>query len=193
MDEGTAFIDFYAVLDVDPACDTTALEKAYKDRARLFHPDHAATADIGRFHAVAEAYAMLKDPAKRARFDELRRAAIGEDVASANVADGPGVDERAALHDAEVHKRILLRLYSQRRERADAPGIIGYYVQQMLDCSDRNFEFHVWYLKSKGLIESLEDSSLAITIAGVDHVIAMSRAAAESPRISHRPEPGTTP
>ncbi len=188
MNEGRSFIDYYAVLGVDPACDAATLEKAYKTLARVFHPDHAATADIARFHAVAEAYAALKDPDERANFDEWRKAMLGEDRTTANVADGPGIDELAALHDADIHKKILLRLYNQRRERADDPGIIGYYIQKMLDCTDRNFEFHVWYLKSKGLIESLEDSSLAITIAGVDHVIAASRAAAENPRITHRPE-----
>lgn len=184
MQEGQAFVDFYAVLGVDPACDLAALEKAYKKHARVYHPDHAATADIDRFHAIADAYSALKDPERRARFDRVRAAMVDDDAFAANVAEGPGVDELAALHDAEIHKKILLRLYNRRRERADDPGIVGYYIQEVLDCSDRNFEFHVWYLKSKGLIEFTEDSRLAITIAGVDHVIAMSRAAAENPRIT---------
>ena len=44
-----------------------------------------------------------------------------------------------------------------------------------MKCSDESFEFHVWYLKSKGYLEITEQSELAITIDGVDHVIAMSR------------------
>ena len=54
---------------------------------------------------------------------------------------------------------------------------MGYYLQRMLDCSDENFEFHAWYMKSKGYIEITQEGKLAITIDGVDHVISMSRTA----------------
>ena len=54
-----------------------------------------------------------------------------------------------------------------------------YYLQQELGCSDESFEFHTWYLKSKGLIEISPASEYAITIEGVDHVITQSRAEKE--------------
>jgi len=92
-----------------------------------------------------------------------------------DIAD-PG--ERAALSDAEAHGRILKTLYQRRRESARDPGVGYYHIQQMLGCSDENLEFHVWYLKQKGLVETTEQGALAITIAGVDHVIGESRTAA---------------
>ena len=48
-------------------------------------------------------------------------------------------------------------------------------LQEILDCLEDNFEFHIWYLKSKGFIELTERGTLAITIEGVDHVISTSR------------------
>ena len=81
------------------------------------------------------------------------------------------------IEDAEAHEKILFHLYKQRRENATDPGVMGYYLQRMLDCSDENFEFHAWYLKSKGFIEITQEGKLAITIDGVDHVISMSRTA----------------
>ena len=54
-------------------------------------------------------------------------------------------------------------------------GVVGYYLQNMLNCSDEHFEFHKWYLREKGYIVVTEHGTLAITIHGVDHVIAMSR------------------
>ena len=45
----------------------------------------------------------------------------------------------------------------------------------MLKCSDERFDFHKWYLKEKGFISITEHGTLAITVQGIDHVIAMSR------------------
>jgi curved DNA-binding protein len=49
----------------------------------------------------------------------------------------------------------------------------------MLGCTTEAFDFHAWYLKAKGLIETTDAGSLAITIAGVDHVINTSRSMAQ--------------
>jgi curved DNA-binding protein len=87
------------------------------------------------------------------------------------------VDEQAALDDADDHARILTYLYTKRREDAQNPGVVGFYIQEALQCSDEIFEFHKWYLKEKGYIVTTEQGMLAITIKGVDHVIEMSRAA----------------
>ena len=49
----------------------------------------------------------------------------------------------------------------------------------MLDCGEEEFEFHVWYLESKGYLQKTEQGTLAVTIDGVDHVIANSRTISE--------------
>ena len=51
----------------------------------------------------------------------------------------------------------------------------GFYLQEMLKCSDEHFEFHKLYLREKCFIEATEHGTLAITIQGIDHVISMSR------------------
>lgn len=52
-------------------------------------------------------------------------------------------------------------------------------LQRMLGCSNETFDFHPWYLKAKGPIETNDAGTLTITIAGVDRVISMSRAVAQ--------------
>ena len=42
-------------------------------------------------------------------------------------------------------------------------------------CSEELFDFHLWYLREKGFIQTTERGTLTITIEGVDHVIATSR------------------
>jgi len=177
MNEAAGQADFYAILKVNPDCDARILELAYHYFAKMYHPDNAETADAGRFAQVVEAYRTLRDPDRRADYDRTHglhnpapayQIPVGEDFA---------IDEETALGDAETHAKILLYLYKRRREQAKDAGVIGWYVQEMLGCSDELFEFHIWYLKSKGFVEVTEQGTIAVTIEGVDHVISQSRTA----------------
>ncbi len=177
MADTQEFIDYYEVLQVNPGCDAKILEKAYHHFALKYHPDHTGDADVSKFQEVTEAYNVLRNPEKRAAYNETYAKLRGDSWFQIPGAEEAGVEEKSALADAEAHRKILMHLYKRRREQADQPGVVAYYVQQMLDCSDETFEFHVWYLKSKGLISMTEQAELSITIDGVDHVISMSRTA----------------
>ena len=177
MTENIEFVDLYALLQVSPDCDGKILEKAYHHFALKYHPDQAETADVGKFQEVVDAYTVLRDREKRAEYDKQYAAHHGDNVFAFPGAQDAAVKGSEALADAEAHQKILMHLYKQRRENAEQPGVVGYFVQRMLGCSDESFDFHVWYLKSKGLISVTEQAELAITIEGVDHVISMSRTA----------------
>ncbi|WP_156256057.1 J domain-containing protein [Sandarakinorhabdus oryzae] len=176
MDHDQPFIDYYAVLRVHPECDGRTLEIAYRRLAKLYHPDHPDTADVVQFNAVVEAYRALKDHTKRLAYDAIYSEHTGF---AFSTSDSILAEERAALSDAEVHAEMLMLLYKRRRERTREPGVGVMELQRVLVCSDDALDFHVWYLKSKGLIETTDAGTLAISIAGVDHVIATSRSAAQ--------------
>lgn len=68
------FKDYYKILGVVADADKTAIKAAYRKLARKYHPDVSQETDAEeRFKEVAEAYEVLKDPEKRAEYDELRR------------------------------------------------------------------------------------------------------------------------
>lgn len=177
MTEQRAFVDFYKILQVNPNCDAKILESAYHYLAKMHHPDHSAAADTEKFSEVVEAYRVLRDPELRSEYDLLYAQYHVGGTADFPSRDEFDVEEQAAASDADDHDRILRFLYKRRRENAQDAGVIGFYIQEMLDCSDEHFEFHKWYLKEKGFVALTEQGSLAITIEGVDHIISMSRKA----------------
>ena len=58
----------YDVLGVDPTAGAAAVRQAYLTLARLHHPDRAG-GDAATMRAVNEAWTVLGDPARRARYD----------------------------------------------------------------------------------------------------------------------------
>ena len=175
MENARGFVDYYNLLQVNPNCDERILEVAYRYFAKLYHPDHAETADVDKFNEVTDAYRMLRDPERRAEYDRAY-ASYSKETNNRFVSnDALDIDENTAVKDAELHEKILLCLYKRRRENSQDAGVAGWLLQELLEFSDDDFEFHVWYLKSKGFIELTEQGTLAVTIQGVDHVISMSR------------------
>ena len=60
-------MNYYDVLGLEPTCSPKDIQSAYRTKAKQHHPDSGG--DVDTFHAVAEAYEVLKDPHKRAAFD----------------------------------------------------------------------------------------------------------------------------
>lgn len=61
-------VSLYEVLGVPPSADQATLRQAYLALARRHHPDRDG-GDAARMRAVNEAWAVLSDPVRRARYD----------------------------------------------------------------------------------------------------------------------------
>lgn len=68
--------DAYRTLQIDPRAETLVVEAAYRALARNYHPDGRAP-DERRMAAINRAYAILRTPASRGRYDVERMTPVG--------------------------------------------------------------------------------------------------------------------
>lgn len=65
--------NYYATLNVPEKATTEEIKRSYRKLARQYHPDVSKLPDAeARFKEVNEAWEVLKDPQKRAQYDQMR-------------------------------------------------------------------------------------------------------------------------
>lgn len=95
---GDSIPDYYAVLGVAPGASADEIKRAYRKLARKYHPDVSKEDDATeKFKTLGEAYEVLRDPEKKAVYDDVRanpqrRAAHGRTQGGARAQAGPGGD-----------------------------------------------------------------------------------------------------
>ncbi len=70
--------DYYEILGIDESADKSAIKKAYRKQALKYHPDKNPGDKVAEenFKEAAEAYEVLSDENKKARYDQYGHAAF---------------------------------------------------------------------------------------------------------------------
>ena len=69
--------DYYDVLGVQRGADSSEIKKAFRRLARQYHPDVSEDDDAEvKFKEINEAYEVLSDDNKRARYDQFGHAGV---------------------------------------------------------------------------------------------------------------------
>jgi hypothetical protein len=69
-------LDCYEVMQLIPNADLYTISRVYRMLASRYHPDNGETGNSEKFLRLSEAYRILSDPEKRAKFDAGYRDAV---------------------------------------------------------------------------------------------------------------------
>ena len=99
-----AYRDYYEALGIDRSAADEDIRRAYRQLARRYHPDvNKEPGAEQRFKEVAEAYEVLRDPEKRARYDRLgANWKAGEQAPAEGFGDFEGFGDGTSFRDVRV-------------------------------------------------------------------------------------------
>lgn len=112
------YIDYYKVLGLGRDATQDEIKKAYRKLAHQYHPDVSKEAGAEhKFKEIAEAYATLKDPEKRAAYDALGRHSQGEEFVPPRQWQQHFHEESADFSDVDLADLLAAFAAAQRAEQ----------------------------------------------------------------------------
>ena len=124
--------DYYELLEVERTADDGTIKSSYRKLAMRFHPDKnpGCAESEAKFKAISEAYDVLKDPQKRAAYDQYGKAAFQNGGGGGPQAYSAA---KAAVINLTASTAIELAPYSIR-VNAICPGwVLTPLVQKQID------------------------------------------------------------
>ena len=158
--------DYYEVLQVSDTAEPETINRVYRIFAQRYHPDNRETGNDARFREITEAYNVLSNPEKRARYDainEKRRKDRWRVVAA-----GAESENNFELEQV-VRLTVLEALYTRRRLDPQDPGIYMRDLERMIGRPREHLEFTIWFLSQKKLI-NMDDARMALTVHGAEYL-----------------------
>ena len=114
--------DYYQILGLERTATAAQIKAAYRKLAHKYHPDVSKDpAGEERFKEVAEAYATLKDPEKRAEYDQLGQRRPGENFEPPRDWQNQFHESGAAFDDVDLSD-LLAAMAAARHGRGRRAG-----------------------------------------------------------------------
>lgn len=158
--------NYYEFLQISPKAEPETIHRVYRFMAARFHPDNTTTGDPEKFFLLSQAYQVLSDPERRARYDASRGNELSQPPPLSTWIDF--MDNM----EGELNRRlaVLAVLYFQRRVNPYSPEVSLMDLERRMGFPRDYLEFTAWYLRNKGYITRADNSDFTLTAEGVDFV-----------------------
>ena len=180
--------DFYEILQISSNAEPETIHRVYRLHAQRYHPDNRETGNEGRFRELSEAYQVLGDPERRAKYDVVHgriRQERWRFVSTGNEA------ENDFEHQQLVRLTVLEVLYTRRRTDAYNPTVSPIDMESLTGIAREHLEFTFWYLIQKKYITRGDSALMTITAEGAEYLESNYRETLQRRRLNPRPEPVT--
>src|SRR5206468_11908618 len=94
-----------------------------------------------------------------------------------------GETENDFTAERRLRLAVLEILYTKRRVEADTPGVFPIDLERMIGRPREHLEFTLWYLAQKKFVQRSDNSLVAITADGVEHLEQGYQATPQAPRL----------
>lgn len=154
--------DYYEFLQISPKAEPDTIHRVYRFMAARLHPDNPTTGDPEKFFLLSQAYNVLSDPERRARYDATRKTGVLQPPALSTWIDF--MDNM----EGELNRRlaVLAVLYFQRRANPYTPEVSLSDLERRMGFPRDYLEFTAWYLRNKGYITRADNSDFTLTAEG---------------------------
>jgi curved DNA-binding protein CbpA len=178
--------DYYEVLQISSNAEPETIHRVYRLLAQRYHPDNRETGSDDRFRELSEAYQVLGDPERRAKYDVVHgriRQERWRFVASGNNAENDFESQQL------VRLTVLEVLYTRRRTDPYNPSLSPIDLETLVGIAREHLEFTFWYLVQKKYITRGDSAMLTITAEGAEYLEGNYRETLQRRRLNPRPEP----
>lgn len=179
--------DYYETLQVSSNADPDTIHRVYRFLAQRFHPDNQETGSEARFRVIHEAYTVLSDPERRARYDIVYHQRTKDRWRL--VSTGSQADNDFELEQM-VRLTVLEALYTRRRLDPSAAAMFSGDLESLIGRPREQMEFTIWYLAQKKYVTKDDNARLQITAEGVEFLEQHYRMTLQRRRLQGRTEPG---
>jgi len=158
--------DYYETLQISANAEPETIHRVYRLLAQRFHPDNTDTGNADRFRELAEAYEVLSDPERRAKYDVIHQQHWRERWKVVETSNGD-VDFRS---EQIARLTVLELLYSRRKTEPQKPTMSMLDLEALIGRPREHLEFSIWFLSQKKFITRGDDSGVTITADGVEYL-----------------------
>jgi curved DNA-binding protein CbpA len=173
-------VDYYEALQISASAEPETVHRVYRLLAQRFHPDNRETGSETRFRLITEAYQVLSDSERRARYDLVHERQQRERW---RIVDRGADAENDFAAEQRLRLAVLEILYTKRRLESESPGVFPLDLERMTGRPREHLEFTMWFLAQKKFVSRSDNSLIAITADGVEYIEASYERTPQAPRL----------